>query len=144
MRSFWSIAILVLAACAPAQQQRATAPAATPSALENGRSIFTTGRDLAGVHITASPRPLRPACMLCHGANGAGGMHFPDGVVSADLRHNALVTTQHPPYTIALVERAISTGIDNTGQSLNPMMPRWKMSKRDLHDLAEYVYRELK
>ena len=59
--------------------------------------------------------------------------------MSAVLRHAALVTHQKPPYTLALLERAISKGIDNTGQPLNHVMPHWHLSARDLHDVAQYV-----
>jgi hypothetical protein len=76
--------------------------------------------------------------------NGSGGRHFPDGAVSADLRHRALVNEQKHPYTLALLQRAISTGIDNEGKPLDPVMPRWKLSKRDLHDVAQYVFTQLK
>jgi mono/diheme cytochrome c family protein len=117
-------------------------PAYSPIA--NGRSIFQTGHDLNGVRITAKPPPLMPYCAACHGANGAGGKKLPGGAVSADLRHAALVTHQKHPYNLALLERAISTGIDNDGERLNPVMPRWRMSKRDLHDVAEYVLTQLK
>jgi len=75
---------------------------------------------------------------------GAGGVHFPDGAVSADLRYAALVTHQKPPYTIALLERAVSAGIDNDGDKLDPVMPRWVLSQRDLHDVAYYVLTQLK
>jgi len=71
-------------------------------------------------------------------------VHLPGGAVSADLRYKALVTGQKPPYTLALLERAISTGIDNTGQPLSPVMPRWRLSKSDLHDVAYYVLTKLK
>ncbi len=71
-------------------------------------------------------------------------MRFQSGVSSADLRHSALVTQQKHPYTVALLERAISTGIDNEGKKLDPVMPRWQMSPRDLHDVAVYVYDKLK
>ncbi len=70
-------------------------------------------------------------------------MHLP-GAVSADLRYKALVADPKVPYTIDTVERAIATGIDNNGAKLNPIMPRWKLSKRDLHDVAYYVLTELK
>jgi mono/diheme cytochrome c family protein len=110
----------------------------------NGRAIFVTGRDLAGHTITASPKPYRASCVQCHRADGSGGVHLPGGAISADLRHNALVNEQKHPYTIPLLERAISTGIDNEGQPLNPIMPRWRMSKADLHDVAEYVFQTLK
>jgi mono/diheme cytochrome c family protein len=110
----------------------------------NGRSIFLTGKDVDGVQITAATAPLRPYCAACHGANGAGGVHFPGGAVSADLRHPALVTQQRHPYTLALLERAISTGVDNDGKPLDPVMPRWELSTRDLHDVAWYVLTQLK
>ncbi len=77
-------------------------------------------------------------------ANGAGGRHFADGAISADLRHAALVTQQQHPYTISLLERAISTGVDNEGKSLDAVMPRWHLSQRDLHDVAQYVFTQLK
>ena len=82
---------------------------------------------------------MRPSCAACHTPTGAGGMHLPGGAVSADLRYNALVNGQKPPYTIALLQRAITTGVDNQGEKLSPVMPRWKMSAKDLHDVAAYV-----
>ena len=85
-----------------------------------------------------------PTCAACHNADGSGGKHLPGGAVSADLRHAALVTAQKTPYTLPLLERAISTGVDNQGQALNPVMPHWKMSPLDLHDIAAYVLTQLK
>lgn len=113
-------------------------------AIANGRAIFLTGKDSSGVQIVAWRRPLYGRCAACHRADGAGGRRMPDGAVSADLRYSALVTNQSPPYTLALLERAISTGIDNQGKPLDPVMPRWKLSQRDLHDVAEYVLTQLK
>jgi mono/diheme cytochrome c family protein len=119
-------------------------PSAQTAASDNGRLIFQTGRDGDGKQITAAKPPLRPSCAACHGANGAGGVHLPGGAVSADLRHNALVVEQKHPYTLALLERAITTGVDNDGQPLNPAMPHWRLSQRDLRDVATYVLTELK
>lgn len=127
---------------APSQAPSAKAPAADPYA--NGHAIFMTGRDLAGRKMTATRPPLRSSCMACHNANGSGGIHLPDGAVSADLRHKALITDQNPPYTVSSLERAISTGVDNAGEKLDPVMPRWRMSKDDLRDVALYVYNRLK
>lgn len=118
-------------------------PRAWP-ALANGRSIFMTGRDLDGRQIVAQTRPLYGRCAACHRADGSGGLHFADGAVSADLRHPALVEHQRHPYTLALLERAISTGIDNDGHKLDPVMPRWQLPARDLHDVALYVLKQLK
>ena len=66
-------------------------------------------------------------------------MASPGGAVSADLRHAAMVTHQTHPYTLAMLERTISTGVDNEGKPLHPTMPRWRLSKTDLHDVAAYV-----
>ena len=126
---------------APAPQRNGSS---ADQSLANGRSIFMTGRDLSGVHIRAKSRPLRTSCAACHKPDGSGGVRFADGAVSADLRHAALVTKQKHPYTVALLQRAISTGIDNEGKPLDPVMPRWQMSARELHDVAEYVYTRLK
>jgi len=123
----------------------AVAACASPDAgIANGRSIFQTGVDANGVQIVASPAALMPKCAACHNSDGSGGMHLPGGAVSADLRYKALVTDQKPPYTIALLERAISTGVDNQGHALDPVMPRWKLSPSDLHDVSEYVLTQLK
>lgn len=146
MRFIVFIVALALVGCG-VYSKPAAAPSHNPAmadALANGRAIFMTGRDLAGRRIAAFPRPLGSSCMQCHRANGAGGVHLPGGAVSADLRHKALISEQDHPYTVALLERAISTGIDNDGDKLNPVMPRWKMSKTDLHDVAEYVYKTLR
>jgi len=112
--------------------------------IANGQSIFHTGRDSSGVQIVARPPALYPKCAACHHDDGSGGVHLPGGAVSADLRYKALVTDQKHPYTLALLERAISTGIDNEGQPLNKIMPRWKLSNTDLHDVAYYVLTQLK
>ena len=126
-----ALVLLVLAACGSS--------GSNATAADNGRHIFLTGRDSAGQQIVAASTPLRPSCAACHGANGAGGVHFPGGAVSADLRRSALVVGQKHPYTLALLERAIATGIDDDGESLNPVMPRWRLSIDDLHDVAAYV-----
>jgi len=138
------ITAVILAACAGAKSGAGPAPKATANpAIINGRDIFTTGRDIDGVKVTASPAPLRPSCAACHRVDGSGGVHLPGGAVSADLRHKALVNGQKIPYTVALLERALATGVDNTGEKLNRVMPHWHMSQRDLHDVAEYVLTQL-
>jgi len=120
------------------------ASTAADTTLADGKAIFQTGRDLAGARITAVPPPLMPSCAACHHANGSGGLHLPGGAVSADLRHPALVTHQKVPYTLSLLERAISKGIDNEGKPLDKVMPRWHLTTRDLNDVAEYVLTALK
>jgi mono/diheme cytochrome c family protein len=115
-----------------------SACARSSDGIANGRAIFQTGKDVNGVQIVAQHPPLYNRCSACHRPDGSGGMHFSDGAVSADLRRAALSRGSHP-YTLALLERAISTGIDNDGKPLDPVMPRWRLSQRDLHDVAAYV-----
>ena len=130
-RLFAAAALLGLAGC-------------SGGSIANGRAIFESGKDSDGVQIVAQPPPpLYGRCAACHGANGAGGVRFPDGAVSADLRHAALSEGAHP-YTLPLLERAISTGIDNDGKPLDPVMPRWQLSQRDLNNVAEYVLTQLR
>lgn len=133
-------AIAAVAACGGGKSSATSTP--TP-AEANGRAIFQTGKDLSGVQIVAATRPLENRCAACHRPDGSGGKHLPRGAVSADLRHAALASGKHP-YTLALLERAISTGVDNEGEPLNPVMPRWKLSQPDLHDVASYVFTRLK
>ena len=134
------LAVAALAACSRPTAQTATAASPIPDpGLANGQAIFQTGRDADGKPIAARPPPLRPSCAACHLASGAGGVKFPGGATSADLRQSALVAGQKHPYTPALLERAISTGIDNEGQRLSPVMPRWQLSQRDLRDVAGYL-----
>ena len=139
--------IVFLTACSSGHTPRRTSPTSPPAVpsgpLQNGRLIFQSGSDAQGHQLTAARPPLRPSCEACHGVNGAGGIHI-GGAVSADLRHSALVTQQKHPYTIALLERAISTGIDNDGHPLSPVMPRWRMNTTDLHDVAQYVLTQLR
>ena len=135
------LGLLLAAASACGAPNKSASPTATTA---NGRSIFETGKNIDGVQIAARLRPLMQSCAACHRPNGAGGIHLPGGAVSADLRYKALVTNQQHPYTLALLERAISTGIDNNGQPLSKVMPRWELSKRDLHDVAFYVLTQLK
>lgn len=140
------IGLLVAAGCSASQTNTTASPAAvsTSTSTSNGRSIFQTGKDGDGAQIVARKPPLFPSCAACHRADGSGGIHLAGGAISADLRHPALVTAQKKPYTIALLERAISTGIDNTGAPLNPVMPHWQLSQRDLQAVADYVFTELK
>jgi mono/diheme cytochrome c family protein len=139
-----SIAAALLAGCSGKHGTVSPSPGPTYSSLANGQAIFQTGRDVDGVRISAQAPPPHGNCEACHRVDGSGGMRFPGGVVSADLRHRALVIQQKHPYNLALMERAIATGLDNEGKPLSPVMPRWRLSPRDLHDVAQYVLLKLK
>jgi mono/diheme cytochrome c family protein len=151
---FVAALIVLIAGCSSASHSSSTSGpenTASPAAMStnaaplvNGQLIYQTGRDSSGRQIAAHSPPLYPNCAACHRSDGAGGLHLPGGAVSADLRHKALISGQAHPYDLSLVERAVATGIDNNGQPLNRVMPRWKLSKRDLHDVAYYVLSNFK
>ncbi len=44
----------------------------------------------------------------------------------------------HPPYTDALIQRAITQGLDPAGEPLDWTMPRWQMADQGLNDLLAY------
>ena len=45
------------------------------------------------------------------------------------------------PYTDALLARAITQGLDSSGQQLNLLMPRWSLPESELRDLLRYLKR---
>ena len=46
---------------------------------------------------------------------------------------------EHPPYTEVTLKRAITRGINPADESLDDLMPRWRMSERDLDDLVDFM-----
>lgn len=129
-------------------------PAGDAAALVNGRSIFLTNTDIDGTRITtATPTRYYQSCAVCHGPDGAGGVQLADGAISAKLGSQAHMldmasmgstNAKNTPWTLALFERAISSGVDQNGDQLSLVMPRWNMSERDLHDIALYISTQIR
>jgi len=119
-----------------------------------GKLIYTTGRGAVGRLLyfrllTAGERAL-PAtgivCANCHGADGKGGRE--GNIVMADITYGTLSRPlpASPPwnkaraaYTDALLARAITRGLDSSGQQLDASMPRWILSESELEDLLKYL-----
>jgi hypothetical protein len=126
----------------------------TPQELR-GRQIYRTGVSPSGQPIVAlvGPEDLEmPAaslpCMSCHGRDGSGKAE--GGVQPSNLQWHALTRPYsvpsangrtHPPYTPALLKRAITMGTDPAKQKLNPVMPRYRLTMRDADDLVAYLAR---
>lgn len=120
----------------------------------NGERLYYTG-----VSERTGPRPFQGGpmwlamhgggCVSCHGPHGRGGIPVMMGTaIPPDIRYEALTTEEHekgtgemahPPYTDALIRRAITKGIDPAGQPLDWTMPRWQMGQEDLEDLLAYL-----
>jgi cytochrome c oxidase subunit 2 len=111
----------------------------------NGQRIYFTAQSDSGRPITYTwDRPMGPpflACVTCHGPEGQGGRFFMFGQVvdAPNITWPELTGESDPPYTISTVERAITRGIDNEGQQLDPIMPRWSMAPQDLSDLTGFL-----
>jgi Cytochrome c len=119
----------------------------TPSELR-GRQIYRTGESASGTPIVALvgaenlevPATALP-CASCHGRDGRGKEE--GGIRPSNLQWHALTKPYgtRPPYTPALLKRAITMGTSSAKQRLNPVMPRYRLSLRDADDLVAYLAR---
>ncbi|MDH4560073.1 ABC transporter substrate-binding protein [Pseudomonas sp. BN411] len=120
-----------------------------------GRRIYLEGVGSANGEISARvgaadtlvPAALMP-CANCHGADGRGRPE--GGVRPPDItwRRLALPYGQmqasgrsHGPYDDGALARAVSEGVDPAGNRLDPAMPRFVMSLRDMASLSAYLKR---
>ena len=76
---------------------------------------------------------------MCHKADGAGGVHFGRGVVSADLRAPGLEKTYRGEDK--LIVRAILQARDESDQPLDAPMPHWAgtLTKAQAYDIVAYL-----
>jgi len=88
------------------------------------------------------------ACADCHGSGGRGGRHVMHMTVmdAPDIRWSTLSEAghggeemDHPPYDAESFKRAVTQGLEPDGKRLDPAMPRWQMSDKDLNDLLEFL-----
>lgn len=129
-------------------------PTALTSAQARGKTIYTTSRNSSGeplsFRLLSAGDGLLPAngivCANCHGQDGKGARE--GNTLMADIRYATLtrpLSVSPPrhrtraPYTDALLARAITRGIDASGNQLEAAMPRWVLSEIDLRDLLAYL-----
>lgn len=120
----------------------------------NGERIYYTGISAKDGPIPIAGGPMwlhmgPVGCVACHGLTGRGGVPVMMGAaVPEDIRYEALTKgepgagkaeTEHPPYTDALIKRAVTQGLDPAGKPLDWTMPRWQMSDQDLNDVIAYL-----
>lgn len=96
---------------------------------------------------TAMPASVVP-CVGCHGSDGRGrregGVRPPDITwrrLSAPYGQKLPGGRRHPAYGEASFARALSEGVDPAGNRLDPAMPRFVMSQRDMASLIAYIKR---
>ena len=158
-RLFRGIARAVLAAGLLVSLSLRADPPSEPVGLTpaeyRGKVIYTTGRSASGRPLSfrlLGTEGLLPAkglfCANCHGPDGKGGRE--GNMVIADITYGTLTRPlpalppsdrARPAYTDALLARAITQGIDSSGQQLAAAMPRWVLSESELQDLLTYLKR---
>ena len=109
-----------------------------------GERIYYMGKGSDGKYIeyTDGPNWLAPmktrGCVNCHGEDGKGGYPIAmTSTVAPDITYNSLTSAE--PYTDETIKRAITQGIDESGEQLNIIMPRWKMTAEDLDEILAYL-----
>ncbi len=150
-----SVAILLISCALPYRWVGGYQPGSFES---NGERIYFTAESSSGQPVTysggATMMRQRTACVNCHGPEGKGGRvnMMMWSFNTPDITWNNLTEAgnhegepaeekheEHPPYTEETLKRAITRGIDPAGDSLDDIMPRWRMTKSDLSDLAEFI-----
>ncbi|MGQ7817203.1 cytochrome c/ABC transporter substrate-binding protein [Metapseudomonas furukawaii] len=120
-----------------------------------GRRIYLEGVGSANGEISArvgAADTLVPArvmpCANCHGADGRGrpegGVRPPDITWSRLTRpygQSRANGRSHGPYDEGALARAVGEGRDPAGNRLDPAMPRFVMSLRDMASLTAYLKR---
>jgi ABC-type branched-subunit amino acid transport system substrate-binding protein len=116
-----------------------------------GRAIYLRGESPSGREIGATVGELDvPAstvtCAGCHGAHAEGKTE--GGVTAGDLTwpnltkpygHTHPTGRRHGPFTEASFARAVSEGLDPSGNAMLTAMPRFRMSPDDVADLLAYL-----
>jgi len=129
------------------------APDGLTPAETRGKIIYTTGRSPAGgplyyrlISAGGNSFPARgTSCVRCHGPDGKGGRG--GDAVPPDITYGALSKAatvsgrERAAYTDALLARAITEGLDSSGEQLSLLMPRWVLSGSELADLLAYLRR---
>lgn len=151
-RTLVSLGVLsaLTAGADPGPKSRGLTPAEA-----RGKIIYTTGRSPSGrplsIRLLGTEGSLPSGgffCANCHGPEGKGGRE--GDIVMPDIRWATLVKPSRgaPPwnraraaYTDALLVRAITEGVDASGQQLDASMPRWVLPQPDLRDLLQYLKR---
>ncbi len=101
-----------------------TAGAATTGDAANGKTLFES------------------KCAVCHKTDASGGINLGD-TTSADLQSPALEEQYHQ--NDALIKRAMLKGIDEEGEQLDSVMPRWGdagLTDAQANDIIAFLHTE--
>jgi ABC-type branched-subunit amino acid transport system substrate-binding protein len=122
---------------------------------ESGKRIFVEGVSPSGASISATVGvqsiPVSGSTIPCGGCHGPDGLGRPEGGVQPSVITWGELTKpyghvhdngrKHPAFTESAVADALTRGVDPAGNRLDPVMPRYTLSQRDLAALIAYLKR---
>lgn len=149
--AFACLVALGAGAQVPAQDSAAARPLTVQE--RRGRAVYMRGESPSGREIAAVVGELDvPAttmtCAGCHGARGEGKTE--GGVTAGNLTWSHLLKPyghthptgrKHGPFAESSFIRAVTGGVDPSGNNLLAAMPRYRMSAEDMADLIAYLKR---
>lgn len=144
---------LMLSGCDSGHGMMMGAQAHPATFASNGERIYFTGTSSSVTPLTYTGgnmhlQMMGGGCATCHGSDRAGGRVVPEFWIKAPpLTRDALFEDHgeagghgdHTVYDVHTLRRAISRGIDPSGEPLDSVMPRWSMSESDWKDLLAYL-----
>lgn len=119
-----------------------------------GEQIFFSGRgeNERPISYSRGPQWLRMmggSCSSCHGDDGKGGFQIMMSDEEApSITWEALneeehgkdeEEEEHPPFDKRTIKRAITKGLDTSGQRLDSIMPRWEMNQTELEAMIVFL-----
>ncbi len=122
---------------------------------QRGKRIYLEGVSDSGETIMAlvgrEAVPLPASALPCAGCHGRDGRGRPEGgVIPSDITwahltkaygHRHAFGRRHAAFDVETVARAVTTGVDPSGNALDTAMPRFSLSQQDLSDLIAYLMR---
>ncbi len=121
-------------------------------AQQQGKQIYRKGDDGSQAEIFARVSNLEEKlsaqnfpCANCHGIGGEGNKE--GGVLAPNITWNVLNSPNQNSYSnrkrigydAATLSRALTRGVDSSGNKLNPVMPMYQMSASQYEALTEYL-----
>jgi hypothetical protein len=138
------VAVALRGSQAPSQTSAAVGEVIYRTGTFNGQPIARTGGPAGGM--MGGGMMGAAGCAGCHGLDGQGrtaatftapnitysNLTDPKGMLAPD-------GSRGPTYTDATLRRAVTTGIDPTGDHLAAPMPQWQLTNQEWADLLAYL-----
>ena len=115
--------------------------------LVEGREIYNHGLLPNGDNVTAIVAGDVPVngsqfnCENCHGRSGMGATegNYVVPSITADFLFSNQYRTNKPIYNVESLYKALVEGVDSSGKPLNPLMPRYALTEKNVTSLSIYL-----